>query len=1034
MKLVLFALFPVLSAMAQESFDSLMSKAEQEQKAGRFKESLALTERAQPLIVTEPESARYLNTLGFLQYQLGDVAKGAGTLGQALSLWRRIHPGSVDVAVTAQHLAQAYRDSGKFEDAIRLAEEASAIRAATDGGNSPVYAEVRAVLGAVLIAKGDYAGGERVLSETKSIFETVGPSMEYVVSLSDLGYVKNRLGKLQEWLQLQRLAIKTCKELGEENHITCAIAVGNLGHLEMELGDYAAAKRSMTSAMVSVQMLFPKGHSAIASLDNNLGVLALRSGDYGEGERHLRTAVNAERLRLKSNPGNRVPLITKVHNLAALLVKLGRMQEAGTLFAEAVSLIEQSQDRPAFQYATVLSGLGGWLRRQSRFEEASQRLEKSLAICEGSLGKEHRTYADALTELALVQWKQGNRAKAEENLLAATGIITRSNGAENPALVANMIHLAELYVDMDRNGDAIRWFERAYEVQRQATAQVMAIGSETAKSVMARSHASALSSLLARLSKFPNGPAHTLAYETVAWHKARALDHVRDWRGLVRSSADAAAARKFGEWESLMGCRAALSVAMGFRDLGAPGPADCSLPGTALAGRFTGLADEARRGAAGNRKASEALVAIRQHAETIEEELGRSVPTFKDGFAAVRLKEIQNALGAGEVLVEFAAWGGEEGKRYGAFIVRREGDPDWLDLGPATRIEGPVRDLLLAANDWSATYSRREFPLSSTAEATATDALARLSSGPLAPLLKRLAGYSPSQVRLVADGMLSLLPFEALSLGKQYLIEKFPVSYLLTARDLLARPASSRDATAPLIVSSPGPGLETSARRDPPTSPFRAQSLERLTLAGKEEKLVRGALVDAKFLGLGQATESVVKGVDSPEILHVIGHAVVSGKDCNVAETDCGQAVMNLSAIVLEEAYGRGRQSGEDGMLTALELQNIRLRSTQMLVLSQCRMADGVPSSGDGVYGMRRAVRMAGARSLAAPLWNVLDASQPEFMQDFYGELRKGSSRPAALRNTKLRLLARPRTKHPLFWAPFILIGDAGPLRKEIFR
>ena len=66
----------------------------------------------------------------------------------------------------------------------------------------------------------------------------------------------------------------------------------------------------------------------------------------------------------------------------------------------------------------------------------------------------------------------------------------------------------------------------------------------------------------------------------------------------------------------------------------------------------------------------------------------------------------------------------------------------------------------------------------------------------------------------------------------------------------------------------------------------------------------------------------------------------------------------NGEPIVLEEAYGRGGPSSQDGLLTALELQSLDLQGTQMLVLSQCRMADGVPSSGEGVFGMRRAAAM----------------------------------------------------------------------------
>src|SRR5437879_13775669 len=101
---------------------------------------------------------------------------------------------------------------------------------------------------------------------------------------------------------------------------------------------------------------------------------------------------------------------------------------------------------------------------------------------------------------------------------------------------------------------------------------------------------------------------------------------------------------------------------------------------------------------------------------------------------------------------------------------------------------------------------------------------------------------------------------------------------------------------------------------------------------------------------------------------------------------DPAARVMSLSAIVLEEAYGRGVGSSQDGLLTALELQTLDLQGAEMLVLSQCRMADGVPSSGDGVFGMRRAAAIAGVKMFVAPLWKIADATQLALMDRFYKE------------------------------------------------
>lgn len=54
-------------------------------------------------------------------------------------------------------------------------------------------------------------------------------------------------------------------------------------------------------------------------------------------------------------------------------------------------------------------------------------------------------------------------------------------------------------------------------------------------------------------------------------------------------------------------------------------------------------------------------------------------------------------------------------------------------------------------------------------------------------------------------------------------------------------------------------------------------------------------------------------------------------------------------------------------------------------------------------------------------LWEVHDASTKEFMVTFYSELRRGTSKAAALRKAMLDL--RQKYPHPYYWAPFLLIG-----------
>ena len=104
-----------------------------------------------------------------------------------------------------------------------------------------------------------------------------------------------------------------------------------------------------------------------------------------------------------------------------------------------------------------------------------------------------------------------------------------------------------------------------------------------------------------------------------------------------------------------------------------------------------------------------------------------------------------------------------------------------------------------------------------------------------------------------------------------------------------------------------------------------------------------------------------------------------------------------------------------------------------MLVLSQCQMASGMASVGEGVYGMRRAAVIAGVHTFVAPLWNVEDGIQRRLMRRFYEGLAAGETRADALRQAKLALRQSSATHSFLYWAPVILSGSPTTLPPSLF-
>jgi len=119
----------------------------------------------------------------------------------------------------------------------------------------------------------------------------------------------------------------------------------------------------------------------------------------------------------------------------------------------------------------------------------------------------------------------------------------------------------------------------------------------------------------------------------------------------------------------------------------------------------------------------------------------------------------------------------------------------------------------------------------------------------------------------------------------------------------------------------------------------------------------------------------------------------------------------------------------EDGLLTAEDVSGLDLLDTELVVLSACETGLGEIRTGEGVFGLRRAFVLAGAKTLVMSLWKVPDDATRALMVDFYHRLLAGEGKADALRNAQQTLRAKPEYADPYFWGAFICQGDPGPLR-----
>jgi CHAT domain-containing protein len=119
----------------------------------------------------------------------------------------------------------------------------------------------------------------------------------------------------------------------------------------------------------------------------------------------------------------------------------------------------------------------------------------------------------------------------------------------------------------------------------------------------------------------------------------------------------------------------------------------------------------------------------------------------------------------------------------------------------------------------------------------------------------------------------------------------------------------------------------------------------------------------------------------------------------------------------------------DDGILTAEEIAALDLSGVEWAVLSACDTGVGEVRAGEGVFGLRRAFQIAGARTLIMSLWSVDDESTREWMTALYeARLRDGLSTAESVRQASLGVLEARRkageSAHPFYWAAFVAAGD----------
>lgn len=960
--------------------------------------------------------ARGLATLAEVLVEQEDLDGAEVPLTEADELQTRtLGPEHPDLAVTLQVRGILELARGDYDAAGQHLDRAQAIQE-TDPEYAPELAETLINQGKRLRYQGLYPEALTVVDRTLAVVEAnLGretPVMARVLDLqATLHYLTADLTAAQtEWEEALRIQRAT---LGPD-HAQLGTTLSNLALVSESFRALPAARDQLEQALEVYRRALGPEHSILSIVLYNLARVNRKLGDFAVARTHLETAITIREAALGPDHPQIGPLAL---DLARLLEDTGDHEGAVVHLERALYLFETNLGPDHPHVAAVLASLATNQQRLGRPEEAKPILERAIAINRARLGADHPWVSTIETHLADILLLTGDVDPALEIYRKSLEIRTTALGPDHPYVGYAHARLARAHREAGRPAESLTASLTAERIARRHLRTVSRSLAEREALRYAGITDSGLATALDLARDGLDADDVGRVWDAVVRSRALVLDAMVGRRRALRDDNDAGLAPLREEYESASRDLARLTV----RELGKD---DVE--------QMRATLEEAQR---------------RQ--ERAERALLEASPGFREDQRRQEagLDAVRAALPDDSALVSYVRYGSRDAEIYLAFVASGSG-LTCVDLGDATGVD-------LLVEDW-----RRELADGSAGSLPAGDALRERIWDPVAAHLG-----SEARVFVVLDGALHLVNLATLpDADGRYLLETGPLFHLLNAeRDVLvpATPASGRGLLAlggPDFDGVGSAGVE-SGRRGEPTDCTSFQEIRFPSLPGTRIELDRVVDLWAAHEGSPvrrlqgiEATESALKtSAPGHRVLHLATHGFYLGAGCieeeagtrgvgGVAPTRAsrrgfrsqdGTNPLRLSGVALAGA-NRRHEAGEgedDGILTSGELAALDLEGVEWAVLSACETGLGEIGTGEGVFGLRRALQLAGARTVVLSLWAVDDLAAQAWMQELYrARLVERLDTAEAVREAGLRVLERRRDRgesdHPFFWGAFIAAGD----------
>jgi CHAT domain-containing protein len=1022
-----------------------------------YREALAMRRALSPKEKFPDGQAELATSLHDLAAALSEQDKPAEAeplYREALELRRAVYPkeqfpkGQADLAQTINNLGVVLRAQSQYAAAEEAYREALAMRRALYGADE--FPQGHALLAQTLINLANALwdqnkplDAEPFLRESLAMRRALYTKERYpdghvdiAANLDALARLLSRQGRYAESAPLQREALDMRRAMYPkaqypDGHSAIIHSLNALALHLQESGQLSAAEPFYREALTMSRALYPKdkypdGHHDLALTLSNMAYLQAAQGQLSVAKTYCSDALAMKR---RLYPRDKYPngdddLTTSLNNMAGLLEMDGQHLAAEILYREALSLYRALYPKTKFpsghpMLALGLNNLAALLRREGRLDAAEPLLRESLDICRDLFPRDkypngHPDLGGSMLNLAFLLEARGQWAAAEPLLREGLAIyrllypkIQYPNGHPHLAIA-----VSALAYDLHARGQLAATeplYREALEIRQTLVENYAQTKSETDTLNFVATFAASRDPYLS-----VTRTSSAATTYSVIWRVKAGVTRTYEARHLANRLArqDLALQPQLDELVKLRREREQLILSVM--------PADAS-DRAALDARLNQLAERI---------------------DALDRSLRGRVPAVDhaDRLAKTTPADLQAALPENAVLIDVVRYllsehhlagdGKDEEsltENYVAFVVAKKAVAR-VELGPAQPLEK-----VLAL--WRRALTDPSCPL--VVERQLASKMRDLLWAQLQPALPP----GTTTIYVSPDRDLAFLPWAALPGAKtdSILLEDFAFAVAPHGPFLLDRLRTAPEKSAAkgvLVVGGVNYDATPATPSPNPRRPSGAQQVHLLALPYFDHllkavtPLAKSVNQDICALSGTQAdAASVLRVLPAVRYAHLHTHGYFADAAVlSILQLDPKIFAQRLSSTgEVRERIGHGAKSplvlsglafaGANrpetpgrGIVTGETLQDLDLSGMELAVLSACQTGLGQAAGGEGVFGLQRALHMAGCRNVVASLWSIYNGSTLVFMEEYYANLWTKKLPPIeALRQAQLSMYRDPK-------------------------